>query len=78
MVIVKKTNTRKRYNMKVKSLLKTFEGIDYHLVNENGSQLEHGYVPTLTGYDGTSNYEDYNVVKIKTISDCDELFITIK
>jgi hypothetical protein len=64
--------------MKVKSLLKTFEGIDYHLVNENGSQLEHGYVPTFTGYDGTSNYEDYKVVKIKTISDCDELFITIK
>jgi hypothetical protein len=76
-VIVKKTNTRKRYNMKVKSLLKTFEGIDYHLITENGSQLEHGYVPTW-GYDGTSNYEDYKVVKITTVSGCDELFITIK
>ena len=65
--------------MKVKSLLKTFEGIDYHLVTENGSQLEHGYIPTFWGYcDGTSDYEDYKVVRITTVSGCDELFITIK
>lgn len=64
--------------MKVKSLLKTLVGIDYHLINEYGGQLEHGYVPTFTGYDGTSDYEDYKVVRITTVSGCDELFITIK
>lgn len=64
--------------MKVKSLLKTLEGVQYCLMSETGRQLERAYVSSALGYDETSNYEDYKVVKIETINNCDELFITIK
>lgn len=63
--------------MKVKSLLKTLVGVQYCLMSETGRQLERAYVSSL-GYDGTSDYEDWKVVKIETINNCDELFITIK
>lgn len=64
--------------MKVKSLLKTLVGVQYCLMSETGRQLERTYVSSALGYDETSNYEDYKVVKIETINNCDELFITIK
>jgi hypothetical protein len=47
-------------------------------MSETGRQLERAYVSSTLGYDGTSDYEDWKVVKIETINDCDELFITIK
>ncbi len=64
--------------MKVKSLLKTLVGVRYCLMSETGRQLERGYVSSTLGYDETSDYEDWKVVKIETINNCDELFITIK
>jgi hypothetical protein len=64
--------------MKVKSLLKTLVGVKYCLMSEAGRQLERAYVSWTLGYDGTSDYEDWKVVKIETVNNCDELFITIK
>ncbi len=64
--------------MKVKSLLKTLVGVEYCLMSETGCQLERGYASSTLGYDETSDYEDWKVVKIETINNCDELFITIK
>lgn len=63
--------------MKVKTLLKTFRNVTYHLAAESGWGREEGYVDRQ-GYDGTSAYEDWKVVDITTVMDCDELFITIK
>lgn len=63
--------------MKVKTLLKTLNQVEYSLLAESGWLKEKGYVDAH-GYDYTSNFEDAKVIKITTVKDCDELFITIK
>ena len=60
--------------MKVKTLLKTFERVNYVLQTKQGISLEEDFVGD--SYDG-SMYDDYKVVRIRTVSDIDTIYITI-
>ena len=64
--------------MKVKTLLKTLNNVDYVLMAESGWTREEGYVDQMGYWEGDSKYEDWKVVKITTVQNCDMLFITIK
>lgn len=62
--------------MKVKTLLKTFQYVDYNLVNQYGNLITDGFVNDK--YEGDCLFEDMKVVAIRTNKNCDELFIEIE
>lgn len=61
--------------MKVKTLLKTFEKVEYIIASGCG-QLERGFIGQK--YMNESDYEDKTVVAIRTVADCDIIFIMVK
>ncbi len=61
--------------MKVKTLLKALRNTDYVIVSESGWTKEEGFVGKE--YYNNSDYEDWQVVEIKTVVDT-KLFITVK
>ena len=62
--------------MKVKTLLKTFFYTEYKIVTKSGSELESNLI--LDKYRNESDFEDREVERIKTVANCDILFITVK
>ncbi len=62
--------------MKLKTLLSTMESVPYMILGKSGYMLEEDYVRSDGYYE--TNFGEYKVIKIKTYSGCEQLFITIK
>jgi hypothetical protein len=63
--------------MKVKSLLKILRDVEYVITTASGSQLTKGYIGG-DGYWDDCNLEEFKILEVTTVQNCDKLFIKVK
>lgn len=63
--------------MKVKSVLRLLREVEYVITTATGSQLAEGYIGA-EGYWDDCKYEDYRILEVTTVQNCDILFIKVK